>query len=1384
MRVLAGLLFALLLIPSAALAQADLTLSVSGVPADEIRGGNFTAQYSVHNQGPQDTDGNVVVTIALDNASIQSLAGGTGGTVNQTDDQNATVTYPSFPFGLTITNDVTIVTNGSGGDATVTISVATGNDSNPTNNTFTATVVVPTRPEGDLNGTVYKDVNKNGEVDAEDTRVEGVQISLNTGTSRTTDAEGYFEWIDLFRRPYDVTVGLPEGFTQVIPSTNPFTVNVEDGGVTTVVILLNDENEVLPGGIAGRLTIETTAFGTMEPLEDIRVYDDANDSGEYEAPELSTMTDAQGDYLFENLVPGTVFRVRAEVPAYAAAVDPSPANTDVTISPGANALVDYTYRFSGVVAGLIYVDNDADGMYTDGVDEGYIYEEDHVILYAEFSVDIGAENTGDRLVGEVLYSSLYPREYRLLVFSPDGWEQSPYPSNVTVSKETPFPDEIRIGMYERVNIRADAFYDLDEDGVKDAGEPPAPGIVTTCTSSGDCQGMTSTSDANGVISFFQVQPGTFTLDMTAPEGPGQFVAPANAQFQFVLNSGQDNVEMQVAVREPVNGLPYPDLEVFKTVSPAYPAPGDEVTFQITVTNRGQFEALEVSTIDTLSTVDFVSATTTQGSCDYSESAERLTCFHGVMAAGDTVRVDIVAVAPAAGLVVNSVTATTTSEEPNNENNVGRVEVDVTPPEITVELQKADHQTCTPDWEDLPVEAGTNGVRTTSDGNLTRFDLRLFNAHPDREEVLVVEMKVDGATVGEPVTITLPPVEAATLSFTLDTMDRSWNQDGSARTGPLSVTFVTRRGEAELDVRQLALTVQPQPLILVHGLWADASTWADWRGFASAAHPGWLDRVFAVNTMDTGVSPSVLAPVTNANFTKQTIAQNADALDAFIADVREQTGSCHVRLVAHSMGGLISRRFIHELMPDTEADERPLTDRLIMLGTPNEGSPCTDQVLSAWSALRTLQEQEPSIDPEDWAPFPNNVIELSQRSTARFNEIITDKKGLRFHLLAGNALPQTCLSPVAGDLVVEVGSALALGVPGLIDFSSAANVFHTSMTADASVFQDFVLPRLKRADASVPALDVGEGDPAGPIAAVSGVDAAATGTAEIHAASHVMSSGDAEFTVGTSDAISVMLFAPRTVTTRLLDPSGTVVWEVEAGSDEALGYFRTGTVEAPEAGSWRIEFASTSSLADQEANIVVYAQNPAFNVEAEFGAPVADIVPVVATVTGDGSAVVTAEAISETVVTAPLFDDGAHGDGLAGDGVYGGDIAVGAAGTVIVAVRATRDGESRRVQSTVEVVTVTDVEAPAAEIPDAFRLAGVYPNPMRQNGMLELDVPEPALVRVRLVDALGREAALLATRHLEAGRSRVPLALDVTPGVYLIVIETASWRAERKLVVVR
>lgn len=112
----------------------------------------------------------------------------------------------------------------------------------------------------------------------------------------------------------------------------------------------------------------------------------------------------------------------------------------------------------------------------------------------------------------------------------------------------------------------------------------------------------------------------------------------------------------------------PDLAVVKSVLTAGPyTVGSNVTYRITVTNGGGVDSTAVTVTDTLpAQLSWVSATASAGSC--SQAAGTVTCSMGVIAAGASETVDIVATIVGAGNVVNTAQASMVGGESNTGDN--------------------------------------------------------------------------------------------------------------------------------------------------------------------------------------------------------------------------------------------------------------------------------------------------------------------------------------------------------------------------------------------------------------------------------------------------------------------------------------------------------------------------------------------------------------------------------------------------------------------------------------------------------------------------------------------------------------------------------------------
>ena len=128
---------------------------------------------------------------------------------------------------------------------------------------------------------------------------------------------------------------------------------------------------------------------------------------------------------------------------------------------------------------------------------------------------------------------------------------------------------------------------------------------------------------------------------------------------------------------------------------------------------------------------------------------------------------------------------------------------------------------------------------------------------------------------------------------------------------------------------------------------------DWKAFPVGEH---ADQ----GVMNTGGEFLSTSP-TNGIF------ENSQQVGKYIRYAQEDRNAWHVDVVAHSMGGLITRHYIHHFMPPTP-DGRPQVAHLVMLGTPNMGSPCADVMNFTFEMLgktvEAVRQLKPSVVEED------------------------------------------------------------------------------------------------------------------------------------------------------------------------------------------------------------------------------------------------------------------------------------------------------------------------------------------------------------------------------------------------------------------------------------
>lgn len=579
-----------------------------------------------------------------------------------------------------------------------------------------------------------------------------------------------------------------------------------------------------------------------------------------------------------------------------------------------------------------------------------------------------------------------------------------------------------------------------------------------------------------------------------------------------------------------------------------------------------------------------------------------------------------------------------------------------------------------DWQ-------TVGAQGTVDGNQVRFTLTLRNDDdiPHTVTASLRDRNRNETLSPDGQARTLNAGETAEVQWSWDSEGRAWSAAHKPDSDHLFQLRVRTGRRLHVD-QILPLKVRPKPVVLVHGMASDASTWHAYRQFLAHAHPD--ARAYAVGDLQApgAMNTGSWSDPENTN----TLSENVAILNSYVGGVRAATNAARIDLVAHSMGGLISREWIQDDMPSDPVPNRPVAAHLIQIGTPNQGSACAE-----WFEA-----------PMTYALRPDVVSD--------FNDRVTDRRGVRFSVLAGAFMPTTCGDPSLGDGVVSVPSAW-----WTIADRQLRQIRHTAMTEDPDVFSDYVLPRLNttvtppaarvaaRAALETPSLTAAPGN----TAVGARTQLLGTATQSVGAGADVT----IPLNVPAVDRLDVALMLSPGMSARLLDGNGA---EMDASAaDEQTPLL---TADNPTAGTWSIAVHNGGDAGSATWSAKLSGDDRRLRLAV--GAPGSDGAVRVALKMTNGAVPVTGGSAtatfsepdgggSPTAVT--LFDDGSHNDGAAGDGCYAGLSGPIADGDHRLRVDGTGGGASRA------VITVAATAAPATGGPGT----PVCPRGAGANGLL-------------------------------------------------------------------
>lgn len=567
----------------------------------------------------------------------------------------------------------------------------------------------------------------------------------------------------------------------------------------------------------------------------------------------------------------------------------------------------------------------------------------------------------------------------------------------------------------------------------------------------------------------------------------------------------------------------------------------------------------------------------------------------------------------------------------------------------------------------PLDTDPKTREGSVEGNTIQATVRVLNCGSSAIDGVVALSRGDGKETG-----TIPAQSSKDVTLTFPTEGLAWTAGQRAGNQNLSASFTPTGGTAVAAV-PVEFSVRPRPVVLVHGYNDSQQLWLDYFGPTMLGSQNLKDiKAYTTPRINTGFNGSP----TN------TISQNAFELMKVVEQARNEQGAAQVDVVAHSMGGLITRRYLHEY-----AGGAPVR-HLMMLGTPNKGSRAADIL-----AISCLVYNGALLD-RDFPEFPvlgrcrsPAILELTRASTLVFNLVNTNTRAATFSLVAGRyrclqALPEAgnpLEVPFPNDIVVSSASAFGIGLNNKWLFPPEGEGCagrHEWMTSNSTtqplgggqrIFDGYVKPLLTGGTLPAQTASLAETAPAQAAESLQAVQHTAVQTGTLQPGGRLEFRRPLE--VGMDGTASfVVVGEPRHFTVSVRAPDGTLY--TPASVDPAVTYMSMADGSFP-----LTSYTIRSTLAGEWTTIVeANGQTPAGGTAvAAIGQLQSDLrlaplppeqalvinKPVVvgmrlasantpttgATVTGLLS---TPDGLASAIV---LRDDGQNGDAAAGDGVY-------------------------------------------------------------------------------------------------------------------------------------